>query len=378
MYKSLVGLVYTLGLFLNGKDKQLMLKKFAISTFFYFLFPLFAFSAVRNDLSKEDNLVFRFTGLEAQKLTTFMKERGRRETDYDQSRYYGERMSLACSEHDDCYLWLSRKEWKLDGNGAAASSVLTFTLPLKQTTWSGRLSLTAASSPNQSTIQLQLQDLYYPGTFAFTKTLNCPVVKGETQAGSLRGDGDCRLELSSSPKKGRSYPASLQFVYNLDNIVLNFTGPWAKKLFEAAVASEVDPYDPKRFRAQLGPELYCWNLDPLDQDAYLDDSYVCQTNLLRQDGENVRFSSQGTMKGNRDFSLILKPLFRNGLLQDFDLLLHAEGKDWIITHCPSYAKNSGYGRCSIFYDMKINVDFYPIGDSVQGVAVGWGVTKQTR
>jgi hypothetical protein len=355
-----------------------MFKKFAVSTFFYLLFPLSAFSGVGNDLSKADNLVFRFTGLEAQELTSFLKERVRREIDYDQTRYYGERMSLACSEHDDCYLWLSRKEWKIDGNGAAASSVLTFTLPLKQNTWSGRLSLSAAASQNESTVQLQLRDLYYPGTFVLTRSLNCPVVKGETQPGPLQGHGDCRLELSSAPKKGLSYPASLQFIHNLDNIVLNFTGPWARKLFEAAVASEVDPHDPKRIRAQLGPELYCWNLDPLEQDPFLDDSYVCQTNLLRQDSGNVRFSGQGTMKGNRDFSLILKPRFRNGLLQDFDLLFHTEAKDWTITHCPSYGKNSGYGQCSIFYDMKINVGLYPIGDSVQGVAVGWGVTKQTR
>jgi hypothetical protein len=349
-----------------------MLKKIAFLAILYASAYPSASIALGHDLSKADNLVLRFTGSEAQKLTSFLKDRFRKETDYDQTRYYGDRMSLACSEQDDCYLWLTRKEWQMEGSGNS----LNFTLPLKQSTWTGQLSLSEVASQNESMIRLELKDLYYPGTFSFTKALKCPVIKGAEPSASLHGDGDCRLEFSSSPKKGLPYAPSIQFVHNLDNIIVNFKGPWAGKLFASANASEVDPHDSKRLRAQLGPSLYCWNLDPLDQERFLDDSYVCQTKLLRQDGDKVHFSSQGSMKGNKDFTLTLTPIFRKGMLKDFDLHLHAEDRNWIITHCPNYAKNAGFGQCGIFYDLKMDAGLYPIGNSVQGVAVGWGVVKQ--
>ncbi|WP_141732219.1 hypothetical protein [Oligoflexus tunisiensis] len=352
-----------------------MIKKLAINTLLYLFLPWTAFSAVRIDLGQEENLVLRFTGPEAQRLTEFLKERFRQEMDFGATRYHGERMSLACSEHEDCYLWLSRKEWLPGADDGATSTVLTFTLPLKQTTLSGRLSLTAGPE-DKSTIQLQLQDPYYPGAFSFKRSLNCPVVKGVKEQAPLHGNGDCRLELSSAPGKGRPYPPSAQFVHNLDNIVLSFQGPWARKLLDSAPVSGVDPYDPERIRAQLGPELYCWNLDPLGTKPFLNDSYACQVNLRRQDGENPQFSGQGAMKGNKDFALILQPDFRNGILKDFDLHLRAEGNDHTITHCPNYGKNAGFGQCTVFYDMKIDVDLYPIGNAVQGVAVGWGVSNQ--
>ncbi len=349
-----------------------MFKKLSIGLCLHALIFLCPSYAAENDLSSEDSLVFRFTGPEAQNLSKFMKERLHRETDFGETRYYGDTMSLACNDQDNCYLWLVRKEWQLDENNLSPSTVLKFTLPVKQTTLSGRLTLTAPHKESQREVNLQLQDLYFPGSFSFTKAMDCPSVRGPTDA-VMRGEGDCRLELSGSSKKTLPYATSIQFMHNLDKIVLNFKGPWARKLFNSAASIETDPHDPMRLRARLGPTSYCWNLDPLEQDRYLLDAYVCQSSLLKQSSK-LEFSSQGSIK-DANVILSLKPAFQNEILRDLNLTLEMEGQEWTIAQCPNFSKSSGYTQCSLFYDWKLDTGLYPIGNSVQGVAVGWGVIK---
>lgn len=350
-----------------------MLKKLAA----YILSLMFTLSAsplLSQDLTHETSLILRWTGAEAQKLSRFMNERVRLSSDFDQTRFLGDRMSLACRESADCYLWLSRKEWQIETSGS--SSIISFTLPIQQNTWSGHLSISTAASSSQSQIQFQLQDLYYPGQYTFTQPMICNRVQGETGLPFLQGHGDCRLELSNSAKKGLPTTPSLQVVQNLDNIIVNFKGPWARHLFSSAPNNEADPHDPQRLRAQIGPETYCWNLDPLDQDKFMNDAYVCQTNMKPKFSTAISFTSQGRLKEDRPFSLTLKPVFRKGIMQDFDLVLQLEGQDRTITHCPNYGKNAGYGQCGLLYDMKANAGLYPLGNSVQGVAVGWGIIKK--
>lgn len=350
-----------------------MLKKLSFRILSLMLF-LSASPLLSQDLDHETSLLLRFTGPEAQKLTNFMKERVRHESDFDQTRYYGDRMSLACRENSDCYLWLSRKEWQMKRN--ASTAVISFTLPVQQNTWSGQVSISDAASSGSSQIQFQLQDLYFPGSYTFSQPMICPRVQGEAGQPTLHGNGDCRLELSSSAKKGLPTSPSIQVIQNLDNIIVNFKGPWAKNLFASAPASEADPHDPQRLRAQIGPETYCWNLDPLGQEKFLNDAYVCQSNMKRKPDAALPFVSQGSLKNDKAFSLTLKPRFRQDILQDFDLILHLQGQDWTITHCPNYAKNAGFGQCGLLYDMKLDAGFYPLGNSVQGVAVGWGIIKK--
>jgi hypothetical protein len=355
------------------KGFQPMLKQLATRI----LSLMLVFSAsplLSQDLSQESDLVLRFTGPEAQKLSSFMKERVRLQSDFNQTRYYGDRMSLACREDSDCYLWLARKEWQADGR--ASSSILTFTLPVQQNTWSGRLVISPGLSSQQSQIQFQLQDLYYPGLYAFAAPMTCTRGRGTEEFTSLKKDRDCHLELSTSPKKGLPISPSIQVVENLDNIIVNFKGPWARNLFSSAASRDVDPNDPQRMRAQIGPETYCWNLDSLDQDKYLNDPYVCQTNMKRKSRTALQFVSQGTLKDDATFSLTLSPSFRHGIVQDLELILHRQGQEWTITHCPNFGKNAGFGQCGVLFDMKVDAGLYPLGNSVQGVAVGWGIIKK--
>ncbi|HET9241227.1 MAG TPA: hypothetical protein VFO10_28440 [Oligoflexus sp.] len=349
-----------------------MLKKLSIRTLFLMLF-LSASPLLSQDLDHESSLLLRFTGPEAQKLTNFMKERVRYQADFDQTRYYGDRMSLACRENADCYLWLSHKEWQMKRNASAA--VISFTLPVQQNTWSGQVSITDATASGSNQIQFQLQDLYFPGTYAFTQPMICPRVQGEAGQPTFNGNGDCRLELSSSAKQGLPTSPSIQVIQNLDNIIVNFKGPWAKHLYASASTSEADPHDPQRLRAQIGPETYCWNLDPLEQEKFLNDAYVCQSNVKRKPGTALQFVSHGSLKVDKTFSLTLQPSFRQDILQEFDLVLRLQDRDWTITHCPNSAKNAGFGQCGLLYDMKLDAGLYPLGNSVQGVAVGWGIIK---
>jgi hypothetical protein len=347
-----------------------MLKKLSLS-----LMPLLtACPLLSQDLSQESDLVLRFTGPDARELSSFMKERVRLASDFDQTRYYGDRMSLACREDSDCYLWLSRKDWQL--NRKTASSIISFTLPVQQNTWSGQVSISDPTESNHNQVQFQLQDLYYPGHYSFTRPMICIRVQGTEKQVNLYGNGDCRLELSKSPKKGLPANPSVQVVQNLDNIVVNFKGPWAKHLYSSARVIESDPHDPQRLRTQIGPETFCWNLDPGEKEKILNDAYVCQTNMKRRPGAALQFASQGSLKDNKSFSLTLTPSFRKGIVQDFDLALHMKGQEWTISHCPNYGTNSGFGQCGLLYDMKVDVGFYPLGNSVQGVAVGWGIIKQ--
>jgi hypothetical protein len=345
------------------KGFQPMLKKLAAR-----ILSLMMILSAAPVYSQDNNLILRFTGPNAEKLRNFMKERVRLASDFDQTRYYGDRMSLACREDSDCYLWLSRKEWQI--KKTKVSSVISFTLPVQQNTWSGQLSIFNATSSSQSQVQFQLQDLYFPGVYTFTQPMICSRVQEEAELIPLNGSGDCRLELSNSAKKGLPTPPSIQVVQNLDNIIVNFKGPWAQRLFSAAPVQEADPQNPQRLRAQIGPETYCWNLDPLGQDKFLNDAYVCQSNMKPASSPASSFISQGSSP------LTLKPFFRNGIMQDFDLVLQLKGQQWTITHCPNYGKNTGYGQCGLLYDMKADAGLYPLGNSVQGVAVGWGIIKK--
>lgn len=63
-------------------------------------------------------------------------------------------------------------------------------------------------------------------------------------------------------------------------------------------------------------------------------------------------------------------------MQDFELVLRLKGQEQSLTHCPNYGKNEGFGQCGLFYDMKVDAGLYPLGNSVQGVAVGWGIIKK--
>jgi hypothetical protein len=350
-----------------------MLKQLAICIL-SLTFLLAAFPLLSQELSQESDLILRFTGPEARKLSSFMTERVRPASDFDQTRYYGDRMSLACREKSDCYLWLSRKEWQM--SKTASSSIVTFTLLIQQNTWSGRLVLSPEPSFHQSQIELQLQDFYYPGLYSFTQSLTCSRLHATDLPASLSAEGDCHLELSTSPEKSLSTSPSRQVVQNLENIIVNFKGPWAKHLFSLAPSRDLDPNDPQRMRAQIGPESYCWNLDPLGQDKFLDDPYVCQTNVKPGSSALLQFASQGHLEDEKAFSFTLSPSFRQSILRDFDLILNMEGQNLTITHCPNFGKNAGFGRCGVLYDMKADAGLYPLGNSVQGVAVGWGVIKK--
>jgi hypothetical protein len=51
-----------------------------------------------------------------------------------------------------------------------------------------------------------------------------------------------------------------------------------------------------------------------------------------------------------------------------DCYLWLSRKEWQV--------KAGFGQCGLLYDIKADAGLYPLGNSVQGVAVGWGIIKK--
>jgi len=363
----------------------------------YGFFPSFSSAAVPLKIDQERSLVFRFTGDEANRLNAYLKERTLLESDFGQVYYRGERMSLACSELDDCYLWLDQREWHARTFAWSTALVFDFTLPLAKATLIGQLSVSPDAGYGSAKMELTLQDAANHETFALEKPLSCPMLRPSGLI-PLEKKGDCRLDLSPVKPKNPNYAESIQYVQNADNVILTLKGPWAEKLFRLSDAVEVDPNNSERLRVQLGPGLFCWNLNPFGTAPYEVEPFACQADLSRamkvgndeneekrEENRNeknsfLQFSTFGSYNSGitavDSYSLVLRPTFKDSLLFRYELFFNALGQEIFMTTCPTRLDSSPPRACRYIYNTAMDVGIYPIANPVQGVAVGWGLVKE--
>lgn len=323
------------------------------------------FAQTPSDLSEATSLIYRFTGTEAVRLKSFLQERMDSELDASGVLYYGNLKSLACSEKNDCFLWLAAKEWQ-DASHGSQDFQIAFTLPVSDAILKSRLTVTT-STIGERNLSLELLDLQKPSATLSLQSNACGTVKGSKLPPLAYGD--CRLELSNALKDVLPYPASSEFVQNAENIVVSFVGASAKKIYES-MPDEVDPGIPTRRRIQLGPQFYCWNLQPELKNS--PESYACQGNFIGTPSDGIfDFSSPVIYQGQPTHS-DLQLNISNSIVSSIGLSI--DGLP--LGACPVYSKKGADRDCKILYNWKLSVDSYPVNPITQGIAVGWGLVPE--
>jgi hypothetical protein len=351
------------------------MKRIFAGLFSVLILPIMSSAAVPEPpaFEQKNAIVFRFTGTEAHGLREFLQPRAVEALDSG-LRYYGDRMSLACSVQDDCFLYLSQREWAAQRDPEAQTLTMDFTLPVLRTTLEGRLTVSSSIPDTSNRFLLQLKDNNSGEAFTFNNALDCPI-QWEWKEEFLKGNGDCRLDFGAE-KRYLTYQPSIQFVHNSENTAAVLRGPWAEKLFKAGGKVEVEA-EPTHGRVTIGPHFYCWDLDlPGQEDLPLEERYMCQIKLVPASQGELQFVAEGSTADGEAFTFIMRPRFEKNLLHGFELIQDSAQGAVTIDYCPYDRKTDGPRYCSFALNYKRDVIYYPLWTPVQGVAVGWGVRKR--
>jgi hypothetical protein len=339
---------------------------------FAMLWSSLGLASALSDLAKQNALVFRFTGTQARSLSAFLKEYTAEPAEKSEVDYVGNLKSLACKrEGEECLLWLTQKEWEAREQLSTLEETLTlsFTLDYQTNALAGELRISQRADAEDYAFNLALSDSVQEEGLSFSEALLCPIISGPAIRESLKGDGDCRLDLlGPREKKVLDYHPSLQFIRNSSSIALVLDGPWAEQLFRMNEPGEADPESGGRKRVSLGPDIFCWAF-PVPATR----PFICQILFKKSPNADLSFSAQSNPTTKPSFSLHLTPGFDSNLLQRLDLTYHSSGQTQTIKTCAVAAPYEVENRCVLYYDLFNDVSGYPLGQPTQGIAVGWGV-----